>query len=54
MCPATGRRLAQAHSPASPSTLINELVTIAAQLAGTAISPDAPLMSAGLDSMGVS
>ena len=33
---------------------MHELVTIATELAGTAISPNAPLMSAGLDSIGAS
>ena len=44
----------RAPSPIASGTLTNELVTIATELAGTAISSDTPLMSAGLDSIGAS
>lgn len=53
-CPATGMKRVHAYSPPPSSALIGELVGMAAQLAGTAISLDAPLMSAGLDSIGAS
>ena len=45
-------RIKQTHAPpASLHGLLDELVGIATQLTGTAISLDAPLMSAGLDSV---
>ena len=51
--PIARERIKQTHAPlASLHGLLDELVGIATQLTGTAISPDAPLMSAGLDSVG--
>jgi len=44
--------IAQAYSLTPFDGLHDELVGIATQLTGTAISLDAPLMSAGLDSIG--
>ena len=51
--PIAQERIKQTHAPpASLYGLLDELVGIATQLTGTAISPNAPLMSAGLDSVG--
>ena len=51
--PIAQERIKQTHTPpASLHGLLDELVGIATGLTGSSISPDAPLMSAGLDSIG--
>jgi aryl carrier-like protein len=53
VCRIAKKRIKRTHTPpASPHGLLDELVGITTQLTGTAISPDVPLMSAGLDSVG--
>ena len=45
-------RSVQTQSACSRGDLVRELISTASELAGTAMAADAPLMSAGLDSIG--
>jgi len=51
VCPTAKQKVMQARCPAQSRGALDELVGIATQFNGTAILLDAPLMSAGLDSI---